>query len=330
MPRVRFTRGGAFFSAGTLAVGAAAMHSGNNLLFLLLGGMLGTVAMSGLISSLAMRGLAIERRVIGPAPVHLPLLIRYELVNPKRWLAAYALTVSEDGLDETAFIQAVPAGGRVTVECELRFEKRGTYALDLIRLATGFPFGLFSIERRFRFPAELIVWPRNDRAVRNLAAGTPSGRHAFEALASASLGARGEFRSLREYRPGDDRRDIHWRSSARAGEPVVREYLGDASADSRLALDARRAGGPGAAAALESLASAATVAAASGRRFAVSLGKPLFEPDTGTKHLAAVLEALARLDFSVRADPPVAPPGAVVFSESAPAGRIVMSGAVAR
>jgi len=43
------------------------------------------------------------------------------------------------------------------------------------------------------------------------------------ALAS-SVGDSEEFASMRDYRPGDPPRRIHWRSAARVGRPVVKEY----------------------------------------------------------------------------------------------------------
>ena len=41
---------------------------------------------------------------------------------------------------------------------------------------------------------------------------------------ASSVGDSEEFVSLREYRPGDPLRKIHWKSWAKAGKPVVKEY----------------------------------------------------------------------------------------------------------
>src|SRR6185503_17667402 len=41
---------------------------------------------------------------------------------------------------------------------------------------------------------------------------------------AAAIGESEEFISLRDYRPGDPLRHIHWRSWARTGQPIVREY----------------------------------------------------------------------------------------------------------
>ena len=51
------------------------------------------------------------------------------------------------------------------------------------------------------------------------------------------IGRRGEFFGLREYRDGDDRRSIHWRSSARTGRLLVREYEEEAQQRATVLVD---------------------------------------------------------------------------------------------
>jgi uncharacterized protein (DUF58 family) len=41
---------------------------------------------------------------------------------------------------------------------------------------------------------------------------------------SASIGDSEEFLSLRDYRPGDPLHRLHWKSFARTGKPIVKEY----------------------------------------------------------------------------------------------------------
>lgn len=54
---------------------------------------------------------------------------------------------------------------------------------------------------------------------------------------SQHVGEAEEFRSLRDYRPGDPIRSIHWRSYARTGHPVVREFQDEFFARQALVLD---------------------------------------------------------------------------------------------
>ena len=82
--RIRFTSGGAAFSLGSMAVGFAAMNTGNNLLYLLLGSMLGFIAVSGWLSEQAIRALQIERRSPRAVTVGHDLRITYEVTNHKR------------------------------------------------------------------------------------------------------------------------------------------------------------------------------------------------------------------------------------------------------
>ena len=65
----------------------------------------------------------------------------------------------------------------------------------------------------------------------------------MEAGARGARGQRGEeFASLREYRRGDDRRHIHWKSLARTGELFVKEFSVQAPRRHTVALDLRREG----------------------------------------------------------------------------------------
>lgn len=83
------------------------------------------------------------------------------------------------------------------------------------------PLGLLRKTVRWCEPIELYVRPRmallstlGSGQVRDLE-GVPSDRVSMSDLA---------FHALREYVPGDDLRHVHWRSSARAGELLVRQY----------------------------------------------------------------------------------------------------------
>jgi len=59
----------------------------------------------------------------------------------------------------------------------------------------------------------------------------------FGARLSPRLGKGREFERLRDYVPGDDRRDIAWKVSARRGKPVVREYRVERTQHILLCLD---------------------------------------------------------------------------------------------
>src|SRR4029078_10550865 len=98
--------------------------------------------------------------------------------------------------------------------------RRGRSHLSGFRLATKFPFGLLPRTRSVEDADELYVYPALIPASDSLLRGLP----AFPAPGRSFAPSRqGEFRGLRAYRPGDDPRDIHWRSSARRGIPPVPE-----------------------------------------------------------------------------------------------------------
>lgn len=314
--RIHFTSGGLVFTLGAFAVGFAAMNTGNNLLYLLLGAMLGFIAVSGWLSEQAIRGLVIRRHVPRAVTVGQELRLSYHVDNTKPRLPSLAVEIVEQGLPGRAFLAHAPARGTGHARSVNAFSRRGVHELRVVTLATSFPFGLFLKERDLVIPGEVVVWPRTDRTVR---APSPGGGRMPRAGATARgpAGHRGEYRSLRAYRPGDDPRDIHWRSSARLREPVLREYERDGAETRWICLDLRAEPGDAAEVAVEVAASLAADAVAEGRSFAFTAGDALVDPGEGVGQLDRVLDVLARVDFDPLAPapaPPVDPAGCVLVS----------------
>lgn len=314
--RISFTAGGVAFTLGTTAVGFAAMNTGNNLLYLLLGSMLGFITVSSWLSEQAIRGLLIERRHPRAVTVGHDFRIVYEVANTKTRFPSLAVELAEAGLPERAFVAHVAPSGHATTRSVNSFVRRGLYPLGTLTLSTGFPFGLFRKERDVELPDEVVVWPRTDRAVREPAPGVGRAPRAGVSARGAA-GTRGEYRSLRGYRVGDDPRDIHWKSSARSREPVIREYERDGADTRWICLDLRGEPGDAAEIAIEVAAALAARSVASNRAFALVAGDALIEPGEGAGQLERALDLLARVDFAPDApapDPPIDPAACVLVS----------------
>lgn len=126
-------------------------------------------------------------------------------------------------LDEAPAEIVVQDGGTSTAKMRARFVARGLHHLDPFTAAAVAPGGLACGPRRPTAAVKLHVVPRVANVVRLpftvIARHQPGG----VALASKS-GEAMDLLGIRPYRPGDPVRDLHARSWARTGIPVVREY----------------------------------------------------------------------------------------------------------
>lgn len=99
--------------------------------------------------------------------------------------------------------------------------RRAVLRLGPVEAVKSDPVGLLRRVRRLSEPAELFVHPKTV----SLAGGSAGLLRDLEGLATLNLSADDvSFHALREYVPGDDRRHIHWKSTARAQQLMVRQY----------------------------------------------------------------------------------------------------------
>jgi uncharacterized protein (DUF58 family) len=126
--------------------------------------------------------------------------------------------------------------GEVEVRVELTPARRGALRFTGMTVARPDPLGVFQAFRRLPLAQSLLVLPRRYPVAPIRLPGVRKFQPGGVALAT-SVGDSEEFASLRDYRPGDPLRRIHWRSWARAGRPVVREYQDEFFVRHALVLD---------------------------------------------------------------------------------------------
>ncbi len=224
LPRtIRPTREGWWFIGASLAVGLAATNTGNNLLYLILAMMLSLVTLSGVLSEQTMRHLTLRREVPRRIFAGSGASFGLRLGNAKRRLCSYALHLSEEdpagGRTATRFFLRVPPRGREVWRYSLSFPRRGRQRLPGIRLLTRFPFGLFTKISRPLACDPVIVYP----ALRDLRRGETPPVLLAGWREQDRRGQGAGLYNLRPYRPGDDSRLVHWKTSAKAGDLMLKE-----------------------------------------------------------------------------------------------------------
>jgi uncharacterized protein (DUF58 family) len=120
-------------------------------------------------------------------------------------------------------IERLASGSRQHTAARARFAARGAHHLDPFRVAALVPLGLAQGAAEETHGASFMVVPKVARVMR---VNTPlNRRHQPGGIAGASrTGDATDLAGVRPYRPGDPLRDLHARSWARLGAPMVRQY----------------------------------------------------------------------------------------------------------
>jgi len=142
-------------------------------------------------------------------------------VGYRRW--EWLVSLGRIGRTAPCRVPDLRPGGAADVRVEVTPLRRGRLAVEGVNVWVPEPLGLIRRPVRLDLPGSVTVLPRLYRVVPVDLSGRRVHQPGGVALAS-SVGDAEEFVSLREYRPGDPIRRIHWRSWAKAGKPIVKEH----------------------------------------------------------------------------------------------------------
>ncbi len=243
------TREGWFYVLIWIGMLGQGLYHKINLVLLIAGLAAGPAVCSLLISGQVMDRLRLTRRLPPYLFAGQSLQIDYVLENQRAFSAALALELedllvpSDRGLPGARSVSPrvffARVGGRSSgrLKWEGPSPTRGRYEARPIELTTRAPFGF--IERRVSLeaPGRLTVYPRVGQLTRRFrvlhreATETRRGNRSDRAVQQE------EYHGLRDYRPGDSPRWIHWRTSARLGELMVKEFEVQRKQDMAILLD---------------------------------------------------------------------------------------------
>ena len=209
-------------------VGASMTHS--NPLMLVFAAMAGPFIVNGSVTYAMLKNMRVVRRPPKRAMVGELFSVELAVKNQSRILAAWLMTVQDEvrhaseALRASVLFTHVARRTETTGHYQLRLSHRGRYRYGPLQMFSRYPLGLVERSCSYRDGGETLVYPRIGRLTSFWKRRLIGATELIDAPQTQGGIFDDEFHHLREYRTGDNPRAIHWRSSARRNELIVRQY----------------------------------------------------------------------------------------------------------
>jgi uncharacterized protein (DUF58 family) len=224
-----------YFCVGVALLGAGLLHQVNLILLVF------TLSAGPFLASIfggraMLHRLNVQRRLPPYVFSGEPLIIDYTVENSRRFIAALALFLEDllipvdrsiagaTNVTPRVFFARIAGRDRLRLRWQAKSPIRGNYQLRDLDLGTRSPFGLVEHRVTISHAERILVYPRIGHLTRRW----------FQIQRQATENRQGqrhdrsaqqvEYHGLRDYRSGDSPRWIHWRTSARRGQLMVKEF----------------------------------------------------------------------------------------------------------
>ncbi|MBI3468153.1 MAG: DUF58 domain-containing protein [Planctomycetes bacterium] len=228
--RLRLTREGWAALGLTIWILGAALMSHASLILLVFCMLVGILVVSTLQTIRNARNLAATLRLPDHAAAGQPFRLEFVVHNRRRFGTARAIALTSElqpatgDIKPSVFLPAVAPRSQVTERKELTLQDRGLYRFSDPELITRYPFGFLEQSVRLGGPQELLVYPRLGKLSRRFLHVQREDHLRRQGHRPGVSPEEADYHGLREFRPGDSPRWIHWATTARRARLMVREF----------------------------------------------------------------------------------------------------------
>jgi uncharacterized protein (DUF58 family) len=216
--RLKLTRWGGLFLVAMLVLGFAAVNTGNNALMALLGLALASYVVSGTWSRQVLGSTDVSAVLPREVFAGRPAVVEVELHNRSRFFPAYGVVLRDRNGRRLLVEKLLQPGARQRHSVEVAFDRRGWTEVGPWTIDVLMPLGFFLKSKSVVDRRRLLVYPKllSTSTAALSAQGGEQRSERFE-----KRGREGDVVQLREYREGDELRQMHWKQTARQRRPIV-------------------------------------------------------------------------------------------------------------
>ncbi|MBV5339038.1 MAG: DUF58 domain-containing protein [Deltaproteobacteria bacterium] len=204
----------------TLLLGFAAVNTGNNLLFLVVSGLLAFMSVTGLAGMYNIKKLIPALHPPEEIFAGIPAPFRLSLLNTKQYLPTFLIRL-ECFSGQSVVFPVIQKKSTVDSTVLFTFSQRGQVSLGRITISSPYPVGFFTRYWNFENDSQVTVFPR---PIATDSRGSGEDSPATGAGLCRGRGLSGELERIYPYSGSEPLRMIHWKHSARSYDLMVKSF----------------------------------------------------------------------------------------------------------
>ncbi len=217
---LKINTSGALYVLVTLLIGFAAVNTGNNLLFLVVSGLLAFMSVTGLAGMYNIKKLIPDLHPPEEMYAGIPAPFRMSVKNSKRFLPSFLVSLEYHTGQSLVFPVVLNYATRSDTIL-LTFNRRGSVPVGRITISSPYPVGFFRRYWSFTITDTVTVFPC---PIATLLSGSGDESLSVGAGLRRERGESGELERIYPYSGSEPLRMIHWKHSARTLDFLVKGF----------------------------------------------------------------------------------------------------------